>query len=131
MEQDYEEEIFSLEQKLNAEGIGIMITNYLLLTPEEGLIFLEAVFDLKLDLAILGTTLWERNEDGDYFELPDIYNFDDIQLGSEFVEYSYRATKKYIESLVGDPTIDRLVIDLESNEGRQLRVDQVLKGKKK
>lgn len=127
MEQQLERKISLLQEILNNEGIGVMRVNYLLLTPEEALIFLEAAFALNTDLAILGTTLWDRDKKGNYFESPDIFNFDKIQRDNDFVEYSYRETRLYIESLVGDPTIDRLVIEFESDKTRQRRLEQFTK----
>jgi len=127
MEQDYDKLIESIESRLHREGLGIERGIYILLTPEEALLFLDEVSSLNLDLAILGTTLWDRNEDGDYYESPDVFNFDKVKRDDKFVEYSYRETKKYLESWVGDPTIDRLVIDFESNKSRQKRLEQIKK----
>jgi hypothetical protein len=88
---------------------------------------LDEVTSLNLDLAILGTTLWDRDKDGDYFESPDVFNFDKVERDDKFVEYSYRETKKYLESWGGDPTIDRLAISFENNKFRQKRLEQIKK----
>jgi hypothetical protein len=127
MEQDFEKIIESLESRLHQEGLGIKRVGCTLFTPEEALIFLDEVISLNLDLAILATVLWDRNKDGDYYESPDIYGFYKVKRDDKLVEYSYRETKKYLESWVGDPTIDRLVIHFESNKYRQKRLEQLKK----
>jgi hypothetical protein len=127
MEQDFDKLIEAIEARLHQEGLGIKRGNYILFTPEEAIIFLDEVSSLNLDLAILGTTLWDRNKEGNYYESPDRFNFDKVEIDEKLVEYSFRETKKYLESWVGDPTIDRLVIDFESNKYRQKRLEQLKK----
>ena len=125
MENNFNKLIKSLETSYYQKGLCLQQGNYFLFTPKEALAFLDEVSNLKLDYAILGLTLWDRDTDGDYFESPDLFNFDDVKRDVDFVELSYRETKRFLGKLVGDPNIDRLVITFENEKFRERRINHI------
>jgi len=117
MTQEFKQVIESLEKKLCEGGLGILVhRNRFLLTPEEALIYLEEIVKLNIDLAVSSIDLWTRTEDDDYYESPNFIDYFDDDGIENFVEYTYLESRKYVETLIGDKTIDRLIFCFKGME---------------